>query len=249
MASGKLLRSLEGPSSVTAMAFSLDGRTLASGSIDDTIKLWDMASGKLLRTIEGHSSYVASIAFSLDGRTLASGSSDDTIKLWEMASGRLLRTLEGYSSVYAVAFSPDGKTLASGNDDKTIRLWEMVSGKLLRTLEGHSSSVTAVAFSPDGNILASGSSEGDTSLRFWQTSNGNLLTVAYAIDKNDYIIYSPQGYFAASKNAERFAAWRIGNEVYTFEQYSEQFNRPDLIARILAGEEVPPPTIRGSREK
>src|SRR5256885_1364904 len=100
--------------SFNSVAFSPEGKTLASGSYDKTIKLWDVASGELLRSLEGHRDSVLSVAFSSDGKTLASGSNDTTIKLWDVASGELLRSLEGHrDSVRSVAFSSDGKTLAS----------------------------------------------------------------------------------------------------------------------------------------
>jgi WD40 repeat protein len=101
---------------------------LASGSVDQTIKLWEVSSGRLIRSLEGHSGHVYSVAFSPDGKMLASGDLDQTIKLWEVSSGRLIRSLEGHSGpVHSVAFSPDGKMLASGGSDQAIKLWEVSS--------------------------------------------------------------------------------------------------------------------------
>ncbi len=110
---------------VNSVAFSPDGRTFASGSWDNRIKLWDVQSQRQITTLTGHSDIVLSVAFSPDGRTLATGSGDKTIKLWDVPSQRQITTLIGHSNnVDSVAFSPDGRTLASGSWDDTIKLWE-----------------------------------------------------------------------------------------------------------------------------
>jgi len=111
---------------VISVVFSPDGRLLASGSVDCTIKLWRVADGSLVRTLTGHTDFVTSVVFSPDGRLLASGSGDKTIKLWRVADGSLVRTLTGHTvPVNSVSFSPDGRLLASGSWDKTIKLWRV----------------------------------------------------------------------------------------------------------------------------
>ncbi|MEB3218555.1 MAG: serine/threonine-protein kinase [Nostocales cyanobacterium 94392] len=156
---------------VNSVAISPDGNILASGSFDNTIKLWNLATGELIRTLAEHSDWVNSVAFSPDGNLLASGSSGGTIKLW---NPQTTRTLAGHSdSVISVAISRDSKILASGSFDKTIKLWNLATGELIRTLPleryantGHSASVRSVAFSPDGKTLVS--SGFDKTIKIWR---------------------------------------------------------------------------------
>ncbi|KAH8621593.1 Vegetative incompatibility protein, partial [Alternaria alternata] len=129
------------------------GKTLASASWDNTVKLWDAGSGKAVQTLKGHSSWVTTVAFSPDGKTLASASRDETVKLWDAGSGKVLQTLNGHSDgVNAVAFSPDGKTLASASRDETVKVWDAGSGKALQTLKTNSV-VEKLWFSNAGDCL------------------------------------------------------------------------------------------------
>ncbi|MEH2437976.1 MAG: hypothetical protein V7K25_27755, partial [Nostoc sp.] len=122
--------------SIYSVAYSPDGRIIASGSKDSTIKLWYVSTGREIYTLQGHSDSVNSVAFSPDGKILASGSNDTTIKLWDVTTGGRIRTLQAHSdSICSIAFSPDGKILASGSNDTTIKLWDVTTGGRIRTLQ------------------------------------------------------------------------------------------------------------------
>ncbi|MCA2694109.1 MULTISPECIES: serine/threonine-protein kinase [unclassified Microcystis] len=217
---------------VTSVVYSPDGRYLASGSYDDTIKIWEVATGKQLRTLPGHSDSVRSVVYSPDGRYLASGSVDKTIKIWEVATGKELRTLTGHSrGVSSVAYSPDGRYLASGSGDKTIKIWEVETGKELRTLTGHSIGVLSVAYSPDGRYLASGSYDYDKgdkgdkiiktikTIKIWEVATGKeLRTLTGHSNGVTSVAYSPDGrYLASGSWDDTIKIWEVatGKELRT----------------------------------
>ena len=161
--------------SVLSVAFSPDGKTLATASGDNTIKLWNPTTGNIISTLKGHQSEVWSVAFSPDGKTLATASGDNTINLWNPTTGNIISTLKGHqTSVISVAFCPDGKTLATGSWDNTIKLWNPTTGNIISTLKGHQKGVYSVAFSPDGKTLATGNL--DKTIKLWNPTTGNIIS-------------------------------------------------------------------------
>ena len=162
---------------IQSVALSPDEKTIASGSEDKTICLWDMLTGKQKRILIGHSHRVYRVAFSPDGKILASASDDDTIRIWDVTTGENKMILtqptgheEKVEGIMSVTFSPDGKTLASGSRDHIIILWDIDTGRSKMKLFGHKYPVFSLAFSPDGNTLVSGCMDGD--IRLWNANTG-----------------------------------------------------------------------------
>ncbi|KAJ5520270.1 WD domain protein [Penicillium fimorum] len=201
------LQTLEGHSGqIQSVAFSADGQLLASGSYDNSIKLWDPATGMCRYTLEGHSDNVKSVAFSADSRLLASGSYDHPIKLWDTATGTCQHTPEGQLKCTGlVAFSPSGRLLAF-ESPKCIKLWDMNTGTLNRTPKTHLDGLVSLAFSSDGRLLVSSSY--DWTIKLWDTITATLKHTIKGYSSSDEladisgsvlaVAFSPDGQLLAS---------------------------------------------------
>jgi WD40 repeat protein len=223
---------------VNSVVFSPDGKIIASGSEDNSIKLWDAQTGKALRTLNkswwrrGNNAAILSVAFSPDGRLLASGSEDNTIKFWDVNTGKLRKTLQGEDFwVKSITFSPDGRTVASEGDQ--IKLWDMETNKALFTLEG----MRGVAFSPNGGLLASG---GFNDIKLWDMKTGKAIhSFKRHADKISSVAFNPDGSILASGSEDQtIKLWdlKTGKGLGTLEGHTNSVSsiafRPD--GRALA---------------
>ncbi|MGK7929075.1 MAG: hypothetical protein AB4290_28210, partial [Spirulina sp.] len=198
---------------VLSVKWSSDGKILASGNWDRTIKIWSR-EGELLRTLTGHEYPVESVAWNPDGKILASGGGDGVIKIWSREGEFLSVFAENQSSINSVAWSPDGKALASGNGLGMIEIWNQ-EGKLLDALEGHQDPVESVAWNPDGTILASGSA--DKTIKIWSQDGELLYTLRGHQDEITSVDWNSDGKMLASASQDRTVKiWsRDGELLYT----------------------------------
>jgi WD40 repeat protein len=218
VATGKTLHAMTGHTKQTDdNEFSPDGRTLASGSQDQSIMLWDVATGRLVRTMYDNVGMVFAVSFSPDGHTLASASSNyqlindrnpadaiSTIDLWDVATGEIVRTLP--KDVSDVVFSPDGHTLTSTNSDNTVALWDVSTWQVIRPFadEGY-----PVVFSPDGRTVASQSD--NNAIHLIDVATGKVLqTLTGHTDFVTSIAFSRDGHTLASgSNDNTIKLWDV----------------------------------------
>jgi WD40 repeat protein len=190
-----------------ALALSADGKVLAMGGDEGTVRVWDAAVGKERFTLKGHVGVIKGLAFSSDGKLLASGDDKGVLRLWDATTGEeRVRADAGLRGVAVLTHSPDGKTLAIGgttreweagdrneyNRPGEVRLWDVGSAGVRQTLRGFGHAVTSVAFAPDGKTLAVGSD--DKTIRLWDAVTGKELAVLNGKDESvSAVTFSPDG--------------------------------------------------------
>ena len=236
-ASGKIIRTLEGhEGSVFSVNFSPDGNFIISASADNTVKIWDTDSGKLIRTHKGYTSWVYSANFSPDGKYFVSASAG-TLKIRDAVSGKIIHELKGHNeTVHSVKFSPDGKKIVSASFNETILIWDFESGKLINSISGHKIGVRSVEFSPDGNKIITTS--WDHTVKTWGVSTGKLLYTFLQLQNNDWLVYDEHYRYDGSQGARDYLYFVCGLEVVDLAQVKDALYVPNLVQRIMNGENL-----------
>jgi WD40 repeat protein len=224
---------------VTSLAFSPDGRILATGGVESksTIDMAAMMNGAMGQRQKGQKKGSqppdpAEIMRDLKVESIGQ------VQLWDVTTGQEIAAIKGHGrGVTQVTFSRDGKLLASAGSDNTIKIWDVATRRELRTLIGHTANVDSIDFSPDGRLIASASDDGGTFL--WDTNTGeHLLTMISLDDGGEWMVVTPQGLFDGTPVSWNQILWRYNQETFNvapIEWFFNEFYYPGLLADIFAG--------------
>lgn len=228
--------SQEGPGVALSVAYSPDGKYALSGSNSGSLKCWDITTGQEIKTYLTRKTMteIHSIIYSPDGKYALSGGLNTGIKLWDTVTGKEIRTFGG--SITSLAFSPNGKYVISGNHGGGLQLREISTGKELWTQKGHTGSVRSVSFTPDGKYALSASKDG--SLKLWDMDTRTEIAQFVGLNDGEWVVMTPDGHFNASPNGAKNINVRVGNDVYSIDNFFEKFFNPGHVASALQGKKI-----------
>jgi hypothetical protein len=221
---------------ILGVAYSPDGKTLATASSDRTAALWDADTGDQTFLLRGHREDVNCVSFSPDSQRVITGSSEDFSIIWDATTGRrIMRGGRHSNNIHSAVFTPDGQRFISGEREQLVMMWDATTGELARTFVGHSAEIFTIIASPDGRTALTASRDGTA--RLWDLATGReLLTLTTDGSRQSWVVASPDGLFDgtdAGRRALGFRFTRFGAEIENF--FADGYH-PGLLAKLWRGE-------------
>ncbi|MFX1376152.1 MAG: TIR domain-containing protein [Promethearchaeota archaeon] len=211
---------------VYSLTVSPDKKFIITGSVDTTVKVWELETGDSFQILEGHEKEVTSVNISSDGTRIVTGSEDQTVKLWKLETGNLMRNFTGHKgAIFGTLITPNDKYIVSISEDKTAKIWNWYNKKLLRSLEGHEFSINSVDITPDGKFIAT---SGEKSIKIWKWG---MKEPAFSLEGHKFPIRSiaicSKGEYIVSGSYDKLIKiWDLENKklVKTFEGHKGAIN-------------------------
>lgn len=225
---------------VNTICLNPEEKILASGSDDRKIFLWDLDKMEKINQFAGHNDNIGALAFNPSGTVLSSGSEDGYIKLWDIQQGKQITTLTGHNNdVNALSFNLTGTLLVSGSGntfslfggESEVIYWDIQKNKILKKLPGNEGYIKKIVNTPDGKYFLSIGN--DPFVKFFDTETGTDILSYMPVDKDNYILYTPDNYYTTTKSGIQNIYFIKGLEIYTFDNFDLKFNRPDIILQRL----------------
>ena len=215
-----------------ALRFSHDSRRIILGGYSGKVAILDILSGQKVTEYTKHGDDVIAADFHPGNKVVATGGRDKSIVVFDLEYQETKTKLQPQrGTVYALSYSPDGEYLAAGFEDGTLMIYRTPEYDAYRTLEAHQDAITSIYYSPDGKYAASGSH--DYYVKLWDTETWSEIAGILLIGKDDWAIFTPDNFYAASKGSLSALAFRLGTDIYPFEQFDLRFNRPDIIIQRI----------------
>jgi|GEM_PF-1021325 len=263
---GRLIAEMKGQvGKINRMDVSPDGRYLASGGSQGVLNLWDISTGKLSRALQerGNDKFIYDLAFSPDGSRIAmvgsesenqagdsrtdrqdskvgTGRPRQIMKVWDLANGRSATVSDHIGSrlhfYYAVAFSPDSRYIAFGGLNTGIKIYDCEKSSIVRRLANQSSVVIELFYVPGRSLMLSAGHDGE--IRLWSTDSWELLASLIHFCDDQWVTYTPEGYFDCSEKGKDYIGWTVGMSHYPFWHFYDEFYCPNLFTILMSGESI-----------
>jgi WD40 repeat protein len=253
---GKILKTMapHGGMAICHIKFSANGLYIISAGLDGKLKLIEIDTGEEIRKFIGHTDLVTSINLHPKEDKIITTGKDNTIRIWDFYSGLQVRKINAHAGgTYSARFDSSGKYIVSGGEDNIVKLWDAASGTLIASFSGHRGAIGDAHLTADNKYIISGSRDG--SIRVWNVTDRKELVSMAFMNENDWFIKTPEGYFDASGGAYSSISFVKGTELYSIDQFFNEFYRPGLYVEAIFGktgfrgnvlnsiEASPPPSV------